>query len=136
MTTSLGKKSASKKLLNVRRSLSALAKPQPAKTQVAAVANVALTALYSQLGHHVYTNELKGRRAECGRQIVSTASRQVAERYRREVNDKSLRQMVQFAIFFLEGEIASTSWRQSTQRHFQIPAPTRGHSLPTAENSC
>ncbi|MBX3182498.1 MAG: hypothetical protein KF915_07710 [Polyangiaceae bacterium] len=54
---------------------------EAAQKQVATVANMALTALHWQIGHHVRTRVLEGQRAEYGRQIVSTASRQLAERY-------------------------------------------------------
>lgn len=101
MTTSRGKKSASKKVATVRSPSSALAKPdvefaselvrdlsemiEAAQKQVATVANVALTALHWQIGHHVRTHVLEGRRAEYGSQIVSTASRQLAWSHRRGI---------------------------------------------------
>lgn len=56
---------------------------EAAQKQVTTVANVALTALHWQIGHHVRTRVLDGRRAEYGGQIVSTASRRLAERYGR-----------------------------------------------------
>jgi hypothetical protein len=71
-----------------------------AQKQVAAVANVVRTALHWQIGHHLRTRALEGRRAEYGGQIVSTASRQLAERYGLGFNEKSLRHMVQFATAF------------------------------------
>lgn len=93
-----------------------------AQRQVAAVANVALTALHWQIGDHVRTRVLEGRRAEYGAQIVSTASRQLAERYGRGFDDKSLRHMVQFATAFPNREIVSTAWRQLTWSHFKVLA--------------
>lgn len=120
----------------VRRTSSALAKAdaafaselvrdlsdmiEAAQKQVATVANVALTALHWQIGHHVRTHVLEGRRAEYGGQIVSTGSRQLAERYGRGFNDKSLRHMVQFATAFPDREIVSTAWRQLTWSHFKV----------------
>jgi len=91
---------------------------ESAQKQVASVANVALTALHWQIGHHVRTRVLEGQRAACGAQIVSTASRQLAERYGRGFNEKSLRHMVQFATAFPDREIVSTAWRQLTWSHF------------------
>lgn len=135
MTTSRGKKAASKKKVStLRRTSSALAKAdaafaselvrdlsemiEAAQKQVATVANVALTALHWQIGHHVRTHVLEGRRAEYGGQIVSTASRQLAERYGRGFNDKSLRRMVQFSLAFPELEIVATASRQLGWSHF------------------
>lgn len=102
MTTSRGKKAAAKKVATTRRPASALAMTdaasasalvrdlaamiEAAQKQVATVANVALTALHWQIGHHVRTHVLERRRAEYGGQIVSTASRQLAQRYGRSVN--------------------------------------------------
>jgi len=95
---------------------------ESAQKQVASVANVALTALHWQIGHHVRTRVLEGQRAACGAQIVSTASRQLAERYGRGFNEKSLRHMVQFATAFPDHDIVSTAWRQLTWSHFKALA--------------
>jgi len=139
MTPSRGKKAASKKeVARVHRASRALAKPdatfaselvrdlsemiEVAQKQVAAAANVALTALHWQIGHHLRTRVLEGHRAEYGGQIVSTASRQLAERYGRGFNEKSLRHMVQFATAFPDREIVSTAWRQLTWSHFKVLA--------------
>ena len=129
---------STKKVAAPRRNSSALAKPdaafasklvhdlsemiEAAQKQVATVANVALTALHWQIGHHVLSNVLEGRRAEYGAEIVSTASRQLADRYGRGFNDKSLRHMVQFATAFPDREIVSTAWRQLTWSHFKALA--------------
>lgn len=95
---------------------------EAAQNQVASVANTALTALHWQIGDHVRTRVLEGRRAEYGAQIVSTASRQLAERYGRGFDEKSLRHMVQFAAAFPDREIVSTAWRQLTWSHFKVLA--------------
>jgi hypothetical protein len=84
--------------------------------QVTTVANVALTTLYWQIGHRVHTAVLDGKRAEYGAQIVATASRQLAERYGRGFNDKSLRHMLCFTEAFPHLEIVSTASRQLEAR--------------------
>jgi hypothetical protein len=139
MTASRDKKPAfEKEVATARRPSGALAKPdaalaselvrdlskmiEAAQQQVAAVANVALTALHWQIGHHLRTRVLEGRRAQYGAQIVSTASRQLAERYRHGFNEKSLWHMVQFATAFPDREIVSTAWRQLTWSHFKVLA--------------
>jgi len=139
VTTSRGKGPAAKsKVATVRRRSSALAKRdaasaselvrdlsemiEAAQKQVATVANVSLTALHWQIGHHVRTHVLEGRRAKYGGEIVSTASRQLAERYGRGFDEKSLRHMVQFATAFPDREIVSAAWRQLTWSHFKVLA--------------
>lgn len=129
---------ANSKKASVQRKSAELAKPdsefaselvrdlaemiEAAQQQVTSVANTALTALHWQIGHHVRTHVLEGQRAEYGAQIVSTASRQLAERYGRGFNDKSLRHMIQFATAFPDRDIVSTAWRQLTWSHFKTLA--------------
>ncbi|MBL8897876.1 MAG: hypothetical protein JNM84_09615 [Planctomycetes bacterium] len=108
MTTSRDKKADSqKKVAVVRRGSDALAKRdaafaselvrdlsamiEAAQKQVASVANLALTEPHWQIGSHVRTHVLEGRRAQYGAQIVSTASRQLSERYGGGFNEMSLR---------------------------------------------
>jgi len=98
---------------------------ETAQKQVATVANVALTTLHWQIGHHVRTCVLDGRRAEYGRRIVSSASRQLAERYGRGFDEKSLRRMVQFAEAFPDREIVATLWRQLGWAHFKLLIPLK-----------
>ena len=102
------------------RDLSAMI--ETARNQVATAANAALTALHWQIGHHLRTRVLEYRRAEYGEQIVSTASRHLAERYGRGFNDKSLRHMVHFATAFPDREIVAAAWRQLSWSHFKVLA--------------
>jgi predicted nuclease of restriction endonuclease-like (RecB) superfamily len=95
---------------------------EAARNQVATAANAALTALHWQIGHHLHTRVLEYRRGGYGEQIVSTASRDLAARYGRGFNDKSLRHMVHFATAFPDREIVSTAWRQLTWSHFKVLA--------------
>jgi len=60
-----------------------------ARRQVAVAANAALTTLYWQLGHHVRTEVLEGRRAEYGAQIVAAVGRQLETCYGRGFGEKN-----------------------------------------------
>jgi hypothetical protein len=73
---------------------------ESARQQVAVTANAALTSLYWQLGQHVRTKVLEGRRGECGAQIVAAVGRQLETRYGKGFGDKNLQRMVQFATVF------------------------------------
>jgi hypothetical protein len=103
------------------RSLKPGAPIDAAQKQVATFANAALTALHWQIGDRVHRAVLDGKRAEYGAKIVATVSRQLAERYGRGLDEKSLRRMVQFAQAFPDREIVATLWRQlSSGVHFVL----------------
>jgi predicted nuclease of restriction endonuclease-like (RecB) superfamily len=135
VTTSRRTKAASKKVAKLRRQSTALAaKPteadasalvrelssmiEAAQNQVATVANAALTLLHWHIGNRVTQYVLEGQRGEYGAQIVSTVSRQLAARYGRGFNEKSLRHMLRFAEAFPDLEIVSTASRQLSWSHF------------------
>jgi predicted nuclease of restriction endonuclease-like (RecB) superfamily len=89
-----------------------------ARKQVAVAANAALTLLHWHIGHRVSEYVLDRKRAEYGAQIVSTVSRQLAARYGRGFNEKSLRHMLRFAEVFPDLEIVSTASRELSWSHF------------------
>ncbi len=94
-----------------------------ARQQVAVAANAALTTLYWQLGHHVRTEVLEGRRAEYGAQIVAAVGRQLEARHGRGFGEKNLRRMVQFATVFPDAEIVASLRRRLGWAHFKLLIP-------------
>ncbi len=96
-----------------------------ARGQVAVTANAALTMLYWQLGHRIYVDVLKGRRADYGTQIVATVGRQLEVRHGRSFGVKNLQRMVQFATVFPDPEIVATLWRQLGWSHFRVLIPLK-----------
>ena len=64
-----------------------------------------MTLLYWRIGKRIQTEILEGRRADYGKKIISTLSRQLVEEFRTGFSEKSLRRMVQFAEVFPGSEI-------------------------------
>ena len=87
--------------------------------QVAHAANVALTALYWQIGTRIHQDVLKARRAEYGAHIVSAVGRELEAHYGRGFGEKSLWHMVRFAEVFPDAEIVSALRRQLAWTHFK-----------------
>lgn len=90
-----------------------------AKWQTAAFVNSTLTQLYWQIGHRINQEILGGERADYGKQIVATLSRQLNEEFGRGYSEKQLRRMMQFAEAFPDQQIVATLWRQLSWSHFR-----------------
>lgn len=90
-----------------------------AKQQAEVAVNVALTQLYWQIGQRINQEVLTGERAEYGKQIVATLSRQLTQQFGRGYSEKQLRRMMQFADAFPQSEIVATLWRQLSWSHFK-----------------
>lgn len=98
---------------------------ETARTQVAQTANAALTTLYWQIGARIRQDVLKERRAEYGAEIVAALGRQLAVRFGRGFEEKSLRRMVQFAEAFPDFEIVAALQRQLSWSHFKSLIPLK-----------
>jgi predicted nuclease of restriction endonuclease-like (RecB) superfamily len=77
-----------------------------------------LTILYWQIGDRIRQDILKEKRADYGRKIVVTLSRQLTEDYGNNFNEKNLRRMIQFTEVFSNMEIVVTLSRQLSWSHF------------------
>ena len=66
------------------------------KQQVAVQANSALTLLFWQVGNRINQDILQNKRAEYGKQIVSTLSAKLQERYRKILNFEAYNAIYQF----------------------------------------
>ncbi len=88
-----------------------------ARAGVAQTVNTTLTMLHWQVGRRIHIEILRQQRAEYGRQIVSTVSRQLVEHYGQGFSEKSLRHMIRFAEAFPDTEIVSALARQLTWSH-------------------
>ena len=84
---------------------------------VASTVNAKLTLLYWQLGVRIRSEVLKCERAEYGRKIVATVSRQLALDYGKGFLEKSLHRMIQFAEIFPDEQIVVSLIRQSSWTH-------------------
>jgi predicted nuclease of restriction endonuclease-like (RecB) superfamily len=92
---------------------------------IAATVNAALTLLYWQVGNRVLTEVINGERAEYGKQIVATVSRQLVTEYGNGFNEKNLRRMIQFAEVFPDRQIVVSLIRQLTWTHFIALIPIK-----------
>ena len=91
---------------------------EAARRRVAATVNTELTMLYWQIGKRIREELLRGERAEYGKQIVSTLSRQLVAEYGRGFSYPSLTRMVNFAELFPDSEIVASLIRQLSWTHF------------------
>ena len=93
------------------------------RQQVAQVVNAALTTLYWQVGNRIHREILKEKRADYGKEIVATLSRQLVPEFGRGFEEKNLRRMVQFAEVFPDAEIVVSLIRQLAWSHFKEIIP-------------
>ena len=89
-----------------------------AKIAVSKVVSSSLTSLYWNIGRRINNEILKNERAEYGKQIVVTVSRQLIKDYGNNFEEKNLRRMIQFANQYPDVEIVATLWRQLSWSHF------------------
>ena len=88
-------------------------------------ANAALTMTYWLIGHAISVNLLRQERADYGKEIVATLSRQLTARFGRGFELASLRRMVQFAEEFPDFDIVATVSRQLSWSHLKELLPLR-----------
>lgn len=81
--------------------------------------NSGLTLMYWSIGKRINDEILKNERAEYGKQIVSTLSRQLTEEYGRGWSEKQLRHFIRFTETFPDFQIVSTASGQLSWSHFK-----------------
>ncbi len=108
---------------------------EQSQRQLVSQANSTLTLLFWQIGKRINEDILQSKRADYGRQIVVTLSRQLTEKYGRNFEEKNLRRMMQFAGQFTDMEIVVTLSRHLNWSHFLvlIPLKTREAKMFYAE---
>ena len=95
------------------------------KTQLVVQANSTLTLTFWHIGNQINNEVLQNERAEYGKQIVVTLSRELEKKYGRTFNEKNLRRMIQFAEKFSNPEIVVTLSRQLSWSHFLVLIPLK-----------
>ena len=98
---------------------------EKSKSQLAVQVNSALTLTFWHIGKIINTEVLKNKRAEYGKQIVVTLSRDLENKFGRSFNEKNLRRMIQFAEKFPDFEIVVTLSRQLSWSHFLAIIPLK-----------
>ncbi|WP_242689885.1 PDDEXK nuclease domain-containing protein [Sulfurimonas aquatica] len=96
------------------------------KSKLQAVNNVnnILTLMYWDIGNKINIEVLKKSRAEYGKSIVATVSRQLVLEYGRSFEEKNLRRMIQFSQTF-DKEMVVTLSRELSWSHFLIMLPIK-----------
>ncbi|PZR28683.1 MAG: DUF1016 domain-containing protein [Citrobacter freundii] len=100
---------------------------EQSKAQAVAQVNFALTLLFWQIGTRINECILGRRRAEYGKQVVSTLSRELTTKFGKDFEEKNLRRMLQFAFAFPEKEIVVTVSRQLSWSHILVILPLKNN---------
>lgn len=98
---------------------------EQSQRQLLSTANSTITLLFWQVGHRINTHVLKNRRAEYGKQIVSTVSVQLEKEYGSNFTEKNVRRMMQFAEEFNDFQIVVTLSRHLSWSHFLSILPIK-----------
>ena len=91
---------------------------ETARHNIAVTVNAGLTILYWQIGSRIRQDILKEKRADYGKEIISTLSIQLVKEFGNGFSRPNLFRMVRFAEVFPEGNIVSTLSRQLSWSHF------------------
>lgn len=95
------------------------------KRQVTAQINSTMTLVYWQVGKRINEDILGNKRSEYGKQIVSTLSSQLTEKYGKSFSAKNLHRMRQFAEIYPEQEIVVSAIRQLSWTHIIAILPIK-----------
>ncbi len=91
---------------------------ESARQQTAHAVNSALVGMYWHIGARIRKDVLKQQRAEYGKEIVATLSKELTAEYGRGFGQRSLFRMVQFSESFPEEPIVSALSTQLGWSHF------------------
>ena len=90
---------------------------EQSKQELVARVNSSISILFWMVGKRISDEILQHNRADYGKQIVVTLSRELVKKYGRNFEEKNLRRMLQFADQFKDKEIVVTLSRQLVERH-------------------
>jgi len=96
-----------------------------ARSAVAQTVNAGLTMLYWNIGKRINDEILKNKRADYGKQIISTLARQLVNEYGNSFTEKNLRRIVQFHQIFPDFQIVVSLIRQLSWTHFIALIPIK-----------
>jgi len=88
------------------------------KRKVATQVNSTLTLTYWHIGKRINNDVLQNQRAEYGKQIVKSVSKELAQQYGNSFETRNLRRMMQFAELFPDIAIVSPLATQLSWSHF------------------
>ena len=120
MNKSIVNISINKRLLNDIKNLI-----EESKSFVATTVNASMTILFWKIGERINGDILENKRAEYGKQIVVTLSRQLVQEYGSSFEEKNLRRIIQFATVFPDEKIVVTLSRYLSWSHFVSLIPLK-----------
>lgn len=91
---------------------------EQSKRHIASQANSTLTLLFWQIGKRINDEILQNKRADYGKQILSTLSTKLVLSYGRSFSERNLRRMIQFSEQFSDLNIVSPLATQLSWSHF------------------
>ena len=100
---------------------------EQSKQQVAVAVNSTLSLLYWKIGNRINEEVLKSKRADYGKQIVATLSRQLNNEYGKGWSKRQLHHCIRFAEVFSEKEIVHTLCTQLSWSHIRLIIPIEDH---------
>lgn len=92
---------------------------EEAKQNVAVVVNATTTLLYWNIGERINKDVLENKRAEYGKEIIKSLSRNLTEEYGKGWSEKQLRHCLRIAETFPDKEILYALSRQLSWTHFR-----------------
>jgi predicted nuclease of restriction endonuclease-like (RecB) superfamily len=81
--------------------------------------------LYWNIGKRINDEILNNKRADYGKQIISTLGQQLEEQYGKGFSANNLRRMIQFYETFPDSQIVATLWQQLSWSHFKLIIPLK-----------
>ena len=93
---------------------------EQSKQEVAIAVNASITQLYWSIGKRINQEILQNKRAEYGKQIVSTLSAQLTQEYGKGWSEKQLRQCIQFFTAFPDKQIVYTLCIELSWSHLRM----------------
>ena len=95
------------------------------KFQVTIQTNSALTIMFWQIGKRIQSEILENNRAEYGKEIIVSLSRELTNNFGNSFKDKNLRRMIQFFEKFPDFENVVTLSRHLSWSHFLVLIPLK-----------
>ena len=96
---------------------------EKSRRAVTVAVNAGLTRLYWQIGKRIRQHILADQRAEYGKEIVATVSRQLTQDYGKGFGVSGLTRMIKFSEVFNDEQIVATLWQQLSWSHFRELLP-------------
>lgn len=98
------------------------------KSQVTSTVNSVLNLTYWHIGKRINEETIQGERAEYGKRVIASLSKELVLNYGNSFEVKNLRRMMQFAELFPDIEIVVPLARQLSWSHFLAIIPLKTES--------